>query len=547
MANAGTIADAYVQILPSFEGIQGNLQEGMGKAGIGAGKKFGASLISGAKLVTAAGAAAIGKIVSNSVGAGSELEQNLGGSEAVFGEYASNIQDIADKAYKNMGVSASDYMATANKMASLFKGSGLEAKEAMDLTTQAMQRAADVASVMGIDTESAMESIAGAAKGNFTMMDNLGVAMNATTLEAYALSQGMDDFSYSTATNAEKAELAMKMFMDKTENMAGNFARESTETISGSLGAMKSAYTNFLGNLALGKDIAPSLTELTKSFKVYLVDNLFPMIILILSGLMPATGQVLSELATSIVTNLQSNLPTWVEQGGQMIMSFIQGFAEQAPMLFENIVQLIAQIVQIFIDNLPQIISTGWNIILALIKGLGDMIGELINFIFGLCGDMIGAIFETDWLQVGVDIISGVIEGIKSMAGAIWDALVGVVKDAWSGVLDFFGIASPAKEGIKAGKFIDKGLEKGLYKGASGILKATDYVSDITSRSLNSDVMFDPSIKRYAEGNSNNSSSDKGFNQTIIVNSPKELKPSEVARQTKMATQQMILDLSLGG
>ena len=40
---------------------------------------------------------------------------------------------------------------------------------------------------MGIDTAAALESVTGAAKGNFTMMDNLGVAMNATTLEAYAL------------------------------------------------------------------------------------------------------------------------------------------------------------------------------------------------------------------------------------------------------------------------------------------------------------------------------------------------------------------------
>jgi hypothetical protein len=34
-----------------------------------------------------------------------------------------------------------------------------------------MQRAADVASVMGLDTTMAMDSIAGAAKGNFTMIN----------------------------------------------------------------------------------------------------------------------------------------------------------------------------------------------------------------------------------------------------------------------------------------------------------------------------------------------------------------------------------------
>ncbi len=41
-----------------------------------------------------------------------------------------NIQSAATDAYKNMGLSASDYMATANKMGSLFQGSGLEQQRA---------------------------------------------------------------------------------------------------------------------------------------------------------------------------------------------------------------------------------------------------------------------------------------------------------------------------------------------------------------------------------------------------------------------------------
>lgn len=100
------------------------------------------------------------------------LEQNIGGTQAVFGEFAQTVQNDAETAYKNMGLSASDYMATANKMASLFQGSGIEQKKSMDLTTSAMQRAADVASVMGVDMSMAMEAVAGAAKGNFTMINN---------------------------------------------------------------------------------------------------------------------------------------------------------------------------------------------------------------------------------------------------------------------------------------------------------------------------------------------------------------------------------------
>lgn len=176
------------------------------------------------------------------------LEQNLGGTEAVFGQFAKSVQTDAQSAYRNMGLSASDYMATANKMGSLFQGSGVEQQRALDLTSKAMQRAADVASVMGVDMNMAMESVAGAAKGNFTMMDNLGVAMNATTLEAYALEKGLN-FKWDTASNAEKAELAMQMFMDRTQQFDGNFLKESEKTVSGSLDAMKGAFQNFVAGL----------------------------------------------------------------------------------------------------------------------------------------------------------------------------------------------------------------------------------------------------------------------------------------------------------
>lgn len=186
---ATELAKAYVQIIPSMRGAEGELKKSLGDTSSSAGTSSG-SIFGGMfkKAIAAAGIGiALKKVVGDAFAQGGELQQNLGGTEAVFGKFAKSIQDQAVSAYKNMGMSASDYMATANKMGSLFQGSGIEQQKSLDMTSKAMQRAADVASVMGIDMSMAMESIAGAAKGNFTMMDNLGVAMNATTLQAYAL------------------------------------------------------------------------------------------------------------------------------------------------------------------------------------------------------------------------------------------------------------------------------------------------------------------------------------------------------------------------
>ena len=115
---------------------------------------------------------AIAGLIGKAVTMAGDLEQQIGGTEAVFGKFAGTVQDKAAKAFDQMGLSANDFMATANKMGALMQGSGLSIEDSMDLSTKAMQRAADVASIMGIDVQMAMESVAGAAKGNFTMILN---------------------------------------------------------------------------------------------------------------------------------------------------------------------------------------------------------------------------------------------------------------------------------------------------------------------------------------------------------------------------------------
>ena len=90
-------------------------------------------------------------------------------------------------------------------------------------------------------------------------MDNLGVAMNDTTLQAYALSKGIDK-STQDMTNQEKIGLAMEMFMEKTAYAAGNYAKEN-ETLAGSLGIAKVALSNFLSGAGTVEDVVSSFSK----------------------------------------------------------------------------------------------------------------------------------------------------------------------------------------------------------------------------------------------------------------------------------------------
>lgn len=493
---ATTLARAYVQIVPSADGIEGKLKEVMGvpseSAGKDAGNKFTDTL---KKAIAAAG---IGTVLKQAFSEGAELQQNLGGTEAVFSEFASSIQESATQAYKNMGLSASDYMATANKMGSLFQGSGVEQQKSLELTSKAMQRAADVASVMGLDTTTAMESIAGAAKGNFTMMDNLGVAMNATTLQAYALEKGIN-FKWNTASNAQKAELAMQMFFDRTEQYAGNFARESEQTISGSMDSIKAAYQNVLGNLTLGNDIGPSLQALSGTVVVFISNNLIPAAVNIFKALPsalvgivitagPALAEaalllvrelgngivmqspVLMENALALVDNLElgisERLPDILAQGSEIVSNMAGGIMENLPAIITAASGIISGLLEAAFAAVPQIISAGISLAGNLAQGLVDNLpaiaGAAVNLIGGLRSTIASNLPQL--VQNGIELVgklaAGLIQGLPKVIAAIPK----IISEAKEAFLDY--------DWGSIGKNIIDGVAKGLSNAVGSIVKA---------------------------------------------------------------------------
>lgn len=433
---ATELAKAYVQIIPSMRGAEGELKKSLGdtssSAGTSSGYTFGSMF---KKAIAAAGIGiALKKVVGDAFAQGGELQQNLGGTEAVFGQFAKTIQDQAVSAYKNMGMSASDYMATANKMGSLFQGSGIEQQKSLDMTSKAMQRAADVASVMGIDMSMAMESIAGAAKGNFTMMDNLGVAMNATTLEAYALEKGVN-FKWNTASNAEKAELAMQMFMERTSQYAGNFARESEQTWTGSIGAMKASYQNLMANIMLGNELDTSLQALAQTVTTFVSGNLIPAMGNILKGLPQALitltttlGPQLSQMGADMVVQLAqgiiTNLPKWVETWLGLYENLRTTITENAPQLFNMALMMIQQLVIGIKTQLPTILSEGVEIITNLVNGILQNLpaliagaGQLLTHFLGVLSEAAPIILENG-ANLLLNIVTGIIKNLPQIVVA---------------------------------------------------------------------------------------------------------------------------------
>ena len=480
-------AEDIGDVASSAEKSSGKWSSFFGKVGKGA-------LALGKTVAVGIGAAAtaIGGLTVSALNAAGELEQNMGGSEAVFKEHASKIQETAKSAFKNMGLSTSDYLATANKMGALFQGAGFDIEKSMTISQDAMQRAADVASIMGIDTASAMEAVAGAAKGNFTMMDNLGVAMNDTAIQNYALEKGIKKTT-AEMTQQEKIGLAMEMFMEKTAYAAGNYAKEN-ETLAGSLGTAKAAISNFLSGSGTVEDVVSSFSNaanvIVKNINsmfpslmtgiTQLVDQIVPMIPPLLEQLLPG----LISGATSLINGLVAAMPAVVQALLAAVPALIQGVTQIVnsliaalpalmqsivsalptllPVLINGIVSMIvtlfnnfAQIIQPIIDNLPMIIK---SICDAIIQNLPILITGVIDLVIGLVDalpsiiqaliDSLPYIIEmvvTGLFAAREALINGAIRLVGALVGALPQILVSLKQalpkaflGIWNGVKNIF-------------------------------------------------------------------------------------------------------------
>ena len=281
-ANDRKFNEALDEIIGRLDGLEEQSQ----RAGDSVESVFG-------KIKTALAGLGLGKLITDSIMAGGELEQQLGGVEVVFSEHAESMKKAAATAFGDMGLSESDYLAKANKMGALFKGSGFGVGYAADMSQKVMQRASDVASIMGVDVKEAMDAVTGAAKGNFTMMDNLGVAMNDTTLQAYAQEKGLGTLE----TTQQKVNAAMQMFLEKTEYAAGNYAREN-DTFSGSMTTAKAQLDNLTAEL--GTQLLPTATALMSMAREGL-EAVSPMVISLGEGI-NAAAQYLMNLSPSAKT-----------------------------------------------------------------------------------------------------------------------------------------------------------------------------------------------------------------------------------------------------
>ena len=452
------LAKAYVQIVPSAEGIQGKITEALGgepaAAGDAAGQSLGAQLVGTLKKVIAA--AGIGKIISESINLGGALQQSLGGVETLFKDSADTVKAYAAQAYKTVGLSANDYMEqTTSFAASLLSSVSQDTQAAADLANMAMVDMADNSNKMGTSMQDIQNAYQGFAKQNYTMLDNLKLGYGGTQAEMQRLLKDAEKISGVHYDLGNLADMYSAIHVIQKEmDITGTTAKEASTTLTGSFAAMKAAAENVLADWSTGADLTAPLQGLVETAQTFLVGNLLPMIGNVLAGipelvytLVPEILQSGTQLVTSLAEGftqgipeffstalpqllaftdqLRDNAASFVDAGLNLITQLINGLIAGLPDLIAYVPDIIINICGIINDNMPKILAEGVSIIVQLVVGIVKAVPDLLANWKKILQAVLSVISAINWLNIGKTILTGVANGVKSMGSSLLNAFKG--------------------------------------------------------------------------------------------------------------------------
>lgn len=524
MPNNNIVARAYVQIVPSAEGIKGSITSALGGEASSAGSQLGSILSTGIKGAVVAGVAGLGAIIGGALTEGGALQQSLGGVETLFKDSAGQVIAAANEAYRTAGVSANSYMEQVTSFsATLLQGLGGDTAAAASYADKAIVQMSDNANKMDTSMESIQYAYQGFAKDNYTMLDNLKLGYGGTQAEMARLINDSGVLGDSIEVTAETVkDVPFSSIIDAIQviqdnlGITGTTAKEAATTLTGSFASVKAALSNVLAGLALGQDLGPALNALSSTLSTFLSGNLIPALYNILSALpgalvtfistlgpqlaaglstivpqMMTTGaQMLQSLSAGLAQgipnflaqalpmllqfteNLRANFSNIVDAGIDLLLNFVQGIANGLPTLIEYIPTIISNIAGLINDNAPKILQAGIQIIVTLVKGLINAIPTIIANIPQIIGAIVDTITAFNWINLGATVIKTLGNGLLSMA----NGLKGFMESTLSGAIDY--LKSLPKQALQWGKDMLDGFIQGIVGSVGGVINA---VKDVGS------------------------------------------------------------------
>lgn len=506
--NGTQLGKAYVQIVPSMQGLASELRKAFGDS-MPDGHKFGSSL--GGKVVSgfgstikkgfalaakagiatiSAASAGIGAIVKSSASAYADYEQNIGGVETLFKDNADTIVKYASEAYKTAGISANDYMQNVTSFsASLLQGLDGDTAQAAKIANEAMVDMSDNANKMGTDISSIQNTYQGFAKQNYTMLDNLKLGYGGTQSEMARLINDSGVLGDSIKVNEKTVnsvsfdkiiEAIHKVQTDL--DITGTTSKEAATTVSGSLGSVKAAWANLMAGMGdKNADLKNLIKEMVSTVKTF-AKNILPVIKQALSGVTTLISELAPDIAAELPQLVSDLLPQLIEAGTQIFQALVKGISDNIGTITQAAITAITTIATALIQNTGPLVQALATIITTIAQALPTILPDLTEAIKQQMPLILQAILDSlpAIIECATQIIVTIAETLANNINLIVDGAVKIIDTLAMSLSD----SDTAKKLTEAAFKIVSTLTKEIVKNlpdilVSGILIAVEIVKGI--------------------------------------------------------------------
>lgn len=239
-------------------------------------------------------------------------------------------------------------------------------------------------------------------------------------------------------------------------------------------------------------DIIQAIFDILTSMIQYIVSHLpefvqmgVELIVSLITGLMDALPDIIQaiiDVLTTLVEYIIDNLPMFLEAGLQIIVSLAQALIDNAPEVLDAMLTLVESLITLIIDNLGEFVAQGLEILISIGKGIAEAVPELLAKVGEVIKGLWDAFVNTDWGEVGGNIIDGIKDGIGGAVGRLWNAAVNAAKTALAKIKSVLGIASPSKVfRDQVGKMIPEGMAIGIEANTDSVEDAMADIADLTT------------------------------------------------------------------
>lgn len=142
--------------------------------------------------------------------------------DTTFGKSSNVINDFAESALKNFGLTELQAKKYASTLGAIAKASGESDEATLQMSTSLTKLTADVASFFNYDYDTAFNKIRSGLTGETEPLKDLGVVMTVANLEQYRLAQGIKT-AYSEMSSAEQMALRYNYIMQALTDTQGDF------------------------------------------------------------------------------------------------------------------------------------------------------------------------------------------------------------------------------------------------------------------------------------------------------------------------------------